>query len=86
VHEYSFEAWILPRCAGQLNTMYRVVLTAQVTTRLDGTWRIRWVFTGSGTINLIARTGQTLTTYPVRRTSARTGIFQPATSRKLSSR
>ncbi|MCW2667190.1 MAG: hypothetical protein JWN57_2152 [Frankiales bacterium] len=65
--DYTFQGRILPRRAGQLITLYRVlddgreIITSQINTDNTGTYRIRRVFTGSGTFGFLTRTGQTLT-------------------------
>jgi ABC-type phosphate transport system substrate-binding protein len=62
---YVFEGRLLPRRAGQLITLYRVVngtpvVTSQVKSDSTGTWRIPRRFTGNGAFSFQARTGQTL--------------------------
>lgn len=64
--KYVFEGRLLPRRSGQLITLYRVAggrqtLTAQVRSDATGTWRIPRTFTGNGTFDFQARTGQSLT-------------------------
>ncbi len=65
--DYTFQGRILPRRAGQLITLYRVlndgreIITSQIRTDNTGTYFIRRVFTGSGTFGFLTRTGQTLT-------------------------
>jgi hypothetical protein len=79
--DYTFQGRILPRRSGQLITLYRVdrngseILTSQVKTDSTGTWRIRRVFTGSGTFNFIARTGQNLTNVAGKSNVRPTAIF-----------
>jgi hypothetical protein len=81
VRNYVFEGRILPRRAGQLITLYRVdntgreFLTSQIRTDSTGTWRINRIFTGSGTFNFVARTGQTLTNVAGRSNVRPTAIF-----------
>ena len=63
---YTFQGRILPRRAGQLITLYRVVngrrvIAAQIKTDSTGTYRIERRFTGSGTFAFLTRTGQNLT-------------------------
>ncbi len=65
--DYTFQGRLLPRRADQLITLYRVlddgsrIITNQIKTDATGTYRIRRVFTGSGTFGFLTRTGQNLT-------------------------
>ena len=65
--DYTFMGRLLPRRADQQVTLYRVksdgsrIIATQIRSDDSGTYRIRRVFTGSGTFGFLTRTGQTLT-------------------------